>query len=75
MRSTQADESTLIIYTQDLSKCEVLGDLIFVAVISKKRSNSQPYCDAFSKSQAQKAIDQKSHFERSWVYSRCRVMY
>jgi hypothetical protein len=38
-----------IIYTQNLSKCEVFGDLIFVPTFLKKMSNSLLYCESFSK--------------------------
>ena len=46
----------------------VLGDLIFVSVVLKKASNSKPYCEFFSKQQAQKAKVQNTHFEETWVY-------
>jgi hypothetical protein len=57
-------------YTRDPSKCEFLGDLIFLSVGRLKRSNSQLYCESLIVQQAKKAIDQISYFERSRVYKK-----
>jgi hypothetical protein len=58
------------LYTRDLSKCLVLGNLIFLFCLLKKKSHSQVYGESFSEGRAEKAKDQNKHFERLRVYTR-----
>ena len=52
----------ILIYTPVASKCYALGDLIFLFKVSKKASNSQPYCEFLDSAGMEKAIDLKIAF-------------
>jgi hypothetical protein len=44
----------MLVYTRDISKCYILGDLIFALVVLKKASNSQPIASFFRSNQREK---------------------